>query len=179
MPKVGSSNEALYERATFVYTGSLWVPLKSDASGQLAVGLIADQAVESDGHGYYNAGWRANPLTLGYSGPVRVAVTVSSAPAGDNLVASSAVPANTLWVIKAISAQDAQHAPTQIILQVYDGSTGYNLTAVVPTVANQLVTWTGAVVLVPGEVVRVYFAGVTLNDTINLKAIGDYITTNL
>jgi hypothetical protein len=46
MPKVGSGNEALYERALFVYTGSLWVPLKADASGQLAVGVIAGQSIE-------------------------------------------------------------------------------------------------------------------------------------
>jgi hypothetical protein len=46
MPKVGSSNEALLERALFGFDGTLWRPVKLDTSGNLVFTPLAGSSME-------------------------------------------------------------------------------------------------------------------------------------
>jgi hypothetical protein len=179
MPKVGSSNEALYERAMFVYTGSLWVPLKADASGQLAVGVIAGQALQANMAGYFGSAWQKQALLLGYAATVAEDATVSDAPAGANTINGATVPANEVWVIQAAACKDTTHAPTSNLITAVISSVTCPLQYDGAPTANHYIFWNGELTLAPGDNIRFFFSGVTLHDVLPCFYVGRKFYTNL
>jgi hypothetical protein len=169
MAKVGSSQELLAENANFVFTGSLWVPMKADASGQLAVGLIADQNAQARSYGYVAGAWQKNPLQLGYSAVSAAEVSDTDAPAGYNVMLSAAVPAGEIWDVRAAHALDVNSATTYVGLFGRIGGVDVYMLSTPTLAASVYYPWNGSMVLAEGDKIGVVFSGVTLHDALYLR----------
>jgi hypothetical protein len=179
MPQVGSNNEALYERAQYVYTGSLWVPMKADASGQLAVGLIAGQSVQANMAGYFGSAYQKQNMLLGYAGTISEDLGVADAAAGVVNRQGTTVPDGQVWVIQAVAARDSTHALTRFQVVATINSVQCYLLAPEAPPALTLYTWVGELCLAPGDNVSFNFVGVTLHDVLIATYGGRKFYTNL
>jgi hypothetical protein len=155
-----------------VTAGQVLVPLLVDANGSP---LVFSQA-----EGYFSGTYVKQPLIPGYLGKVQGQVLVGAAPAGTNVLAAPAVPANRAWVITNAHLQDATSAPTSLALDVGVGITNvkfYNNYG--SLVAGQYYGWTGWVLITAGDFLRGIIRGVTLNDSLDFQWYGYYFDTNL
>lgn len=168
MPLVGNNQEPLRETANFIYNGTLWVPMQSDASGYLEVVTPDLSDIEARGYGWINADWQKNPLAFGYSGDQSEEKSNLSAVAGNNLLSGTTVPSGEIWNIQAIGAINATSAIPEIDLQVsVNGITVTLLTKLTPA-AGEWVSWSSIVTLSEGDYVRARFVTCVLNDDIYL-----------
>ncbi len=202
MPKVGSSNEALYERAMFVYTGSLWVPLKADSSGQLAVGMIAGQSIEVTQatpadlnatvdiaanqsvdarlHGYITGQWKKAPIPFGPSSVKAEKVLNSNLAAGANTLSSTGVPAGKLEVITNIGFYYiGTVAGVVLSVNLTNNSILYSLFGQTPPVSALVYDRQGQWVLSQGDNITLAIAGATLHDAAGLIITGYVMDINV
>jgi hypothetical protein len=180
MPQVGENNEALASTAGYVYTGSLWVPLKADASGQLAVGMIADQNVQARAHGYFNAAWQKQPLQFGFGAALGQSVVSTDLAAGTNTFNLAAVDANTVFVVTNV-AMFYSGTVTNVYIEskLVISSTAYSIWLQKAPVSASWYDRQGWWILNAGDNLRFVVDGATLHDDFTGWITGFTFTTNL
>lgn len=135
MPKVGTSQEALYERAVFVYDGSLWRPLAANTSGQIVAALAAGSTIEVTQD---QAAQLLATVNIAASQTIQVTqATPANLQAAVNLNADQNVQARAYGYISAAwQKQPLQFGYGDTVALVYEntalpaGATTYNFAAV-------------------------------------------------
>jgi len=163
--------------------GYLVVPVGFNPSGDIrALELDADDAVlmaiksAAKGlvgpHGWIDGAWQKNPLLLGYSGPIGDQINENNAAAGFDALLASAVPAGEIWVVTSVSGRDVTTAITKIIIYFTRGTDSFFVAGVQSPAKDQFLTWSGQIVLIPGDELKVGFWGTVAGDDIEMTYSG-------
>lgn len=136
-----------------------------DLSGRLMVGS----------HGWIGGAWQKQPIHKGHSSILAQVKSNLSAAAGANTLSADAVPAGEIWTVEGINAYDANNAITGVAINIATGSVEVSILNVGALGASVAAIWYGAITLAPGDVIKAYFSGCTVNDDIFLRYRG-YIT---
>lgn len=172
MAQVGSSNEPLTETAGFAYTGSLWVPVSCDASGNLNVIAGAGSFADALNKGYVASAWQKDPIRFGYSDALKYTISNSNLAAGASTTDGSLVPTGEFWVITNLSINTISVTITRVDCRLVIDGTTLTIFNIVPPTTNVLNDRQGWWVIGPGDKasVRVYTA--TAGDDVYLYATG-------
>lgn len=132
-------------------------------------------------HGYVNAAWQKDPIRLGYSDVIRVAITNTSLPAGASSNDSAVVPAGEIWIITNITvAYSGTVAGVALATRIVDtGASSWMLWDQRGLTSGIFYDRQGWWVLKPGEKLRVDVTGATLNDDVYLRAVGTRVDIDL
>jgi hypothetical protein len=172
------------------WTGAAWTPLLVNASGQaIAVGKGTSEEVNAalltparalvGGHGYISGAWQKNPLSFGYSGQVAQQVANNDAPAGDNQLNGTAVPAGEIWVITFMSGFDIETNPTSVDLYAIIGGTGMPIAVQKLPGANVPFGIVCNIVLKQGDYAQCIMRGCALHNHIYFSYGGYKVAINL
>jgi hypothetical protein len=169
MAQVGSSNEPLTETAGFAYTGSLWVPVSCDASGNLNVIAGAGSFADALNKGYIGSAWQNDPLRMGYSSDVTEAVSELNAVGGTNVLYGTACPAGEIWNVQAISARNNTRAGTYWEIRAQVNSIWIFLAIDSAPAAGVSVMWSGNITLSQGDRLALVAVGCVAGDDLYLE----------
>ena len=128
------------------------------------------------GWGYDGSQWRALAMLWGYSDRYAEKEESEDASAGANYLVFSTVPSGEVWVVTNIATRDRDNAPSEVGLQLYDGTDAFVLASEPSPVANTWHAWSINVVLKAGDKIRAYYFGVTLDDHIEAQVVGYKMT---
>lgn len=168
MAQVGSSNEPLTETAGFAYTGSLWVPVSCDASGNLNVIAGAGSFADALNKGYIGSAWQNDPIRYGYSAVESEIVTDTNAGAGFQNLTGTTVPAGEIWVIENMFVTNVTRAFTYTSFRgIIDGNAIF-LHYSAGAAAGIPAFWGGRATLGPGDNTVVKIGNCTAGDTISM-----------
>jgi len=93
-------------------------------------------------------------------------------PAGGTVVKTmSAVPSNEIWILQQVSLRNVARG-ARMIAHIYDGTNEYDLIDQTTGGANYRAIWTGAVVMAPGDYIRLAFYSTTAGDDLYWQARG-------
>jgi len=146
--------------------------LNIDASKDLQVDVKTQGEKDRQLYGWDGSAWQKLGLLFGYY-DVYSEYIKHTASAGDNIVYSSIVPSDELWIINSTYARNVTKN-IDILFQIYDGSTYIRID-------NQTQTSTGfgvifrlynPIVIKPGERTATAFWGCNANDILELHLRG-------
>jgi hypothetical protein len=136
-------------------SSGLMVPVLVDASGRIGVESL----------GYISGAWQKNPLAFGLSAAVYRTWSSTTLAAGDNTLNDSAVPAGEVWVITNMAARYVgTFATVHLRLVIVNGGVGYVQFEIDPPHNDHIEGQQGWWVLFPGDNLRLFITGATLND---------------
>ncbi len=179
MAQVGNNNEPLHERALFVYTGSVWVPLKGDSDGNIISTLLDDQNVQARGYGWIAGAWQKQPINLGYSSDKSQTVTLVAPGGGNQTLDGDAVPSGEIWELQAIFGVNNTRATPFIRVGVIVNGVEIILNQIATPAQYFPTMWSGKLILSEDDIVRALFAGVTASDSLVLAYHAVVIDTDL
>ncbi len=171
--------------------GTSLLKVATNASGQLVVvGAGTGGAVEVvqdtpddllvGPHGYISAAWKRQPLQFGYGGVVEEDVRIESAAGGTNVLTTTAVPANRVHVVTALSLNNRTTAATTGSIELAsDGEfvgVGFPLTL---TLADRRYGIQALLVMEAGESLRGIIFGATGGDDLHFNHRGYFFDINL
>lgn len=119
-------------------------------------------------YGWIGGAWQKQPLLLGYSGDKTQNAT-ASASTGTNTLNGDSVPAGEIWIVQAISANEATNAPSSLELQVVVNGIAIPLFTETVFAAGKFSNWSGEVVLSEGDNVRAVYGGSTSGNALSLR----------
>jgi hypothetical protein len=172
LPVVGVTNVPLYERLIFGHDGSDYRVVKVDGSGNLVAAVLADQNIQAYAHGYVGAAWQKDAMRVGYSGTVSELKTDLNASAGNNTLASTAVPAGEIWTVQAIHAYNLNRAATTINIYATVGGIAVYLATGAPDAVSLMSHWSGAITLEENDTLSALFTGTVLDDDLYFGYLG-------
>lgn len=146
MAQVGSNNEPLHERAQFVYTGSLWVPMLADANGQPRVVLPDETFVRN------------------FEGIVEEKLSDTALAAGNNTLTGTAVPTGEIHVITLVQFVYVGTGPTRVYIDVNGLATNIVIFNQESPASGQRYPYNCKVYAQAGDQLRANVQGATLND---------------
>lgn len=123
-------------------------------------------------HGWDGANWRKLPLLWGYSDIYGYQQTSVDVDEGFNSLVFPAVPAGEIWVINHFSADAVQGNPTSIELFATIEGSAIMLARELYLFANDLVKWTGSLVLKEGQYLTAWYWGCAAGDDLFAYAAG-------
>lgn len=170
--QVGNNNEVLKENANFVWTGSLWVPMSANASGQLNVVLPTVEAVESRVHGYINSAWQNNPIIWGISDTLNERVDDSSTPAGTHQIYTTTVPEGEIHRFTYISYYLASTTINNIVLIFWTNGTSLPFYSTTTLLNGIWVSQVADISLKEDDKISLYCQNCTAGDAMSLVVLG-------
>lgn len=135
-----------------------------DASDRILLAFESAEAGLVGINGQVGGFWRKQPLLPGYSGTLSVIASNLSVPAGDSALSSAAVPAGEIHIIQAIDIWATSPSFTRLSIAMTQGGNTVTIANFAAPVTNIHYTWTGQLILSPGEYIRYQIFGATLND---------------
>lgn len=108
----------------------------------------------------------------GYTGIVREQKKDLSASADEDTLETTAVPANTVYVLDRITAWDQNNALTDLAIEINSSGSLFLLDWKLSLSAAQKVTIEKKILLGPAETIKAFFYGTVANDDIYLEILG-------
>ena len=98
--------------------------------------------------------------------------TNTSAAAGLNTYDFATVPAGEVWMIYGGAAWDVNTKITNIEIAIARGGSYYAVCRYAPSAAQDALAILNSFIMVPGDFIRMYWGGCTLNDDIHGRLVG-------
>ena len=107
-----------------------------------------------------------------------LAALTSGNPSGDNgYIESPAVPAGQVWVVTAITVEDASRGLTAVIFDSRHDGVSYPFAAVYRAIAqSEFVSWSGHLYLDEGDTIWAYMTGCQAGDECWMRCLGYRMT---
>ncbi len=135
-----------------------------EAGGNLASAVTALQLIDDFALG-------TNKI-FAYNDRYSERLTIASAPEANNFLPFTAVPAGEIWILQGLAGIDYSNIPGDIVLQVYDNSNAIVLKEWYPLTSAIWYSWTGEIVMKPGDNAYVIIYGATVGDGLFAHAWG-------
>ena len=133
---------------------------------------------QGGGWGYDGSQWRALAMLWGYSDTYVEREAEVDADVGTNTFNFSTVPAGEVWVVTNFAFRNQDNVCSAIVMQLYDGSTGYVIRYQGGPTGGVWDTYDVNVILKAGYNLRCIFYGCTADDYIEASAVGYKMTTD-
>jgi len=183
MPGITNPAEEYFKDGLWGWVSTAWKKLVATAGGALHIqfaGQEADVEVTQTAAadltpgvcGWDGNSWQKLPMLWGYSGVYAEVVSELTAVAPDDSINGTAVDPGEVWVVKGLSAQDANNAFTTLTLGFNHDGAWHWVKRQTTIAVGEIVVWDGEVILDAGDYVHASFAGVTANDDLYLYVWG-------
>jgi hypothetical protein len=152
--------------------------LEVDANGYLKVATAAAGNFLVGTHGYVNGAWQKNPILFGYSDGLWLFVYNYNLSAGTNILETSAVPANWIWVVTQVNLYYYGTSPSYMECMIIHSSTVYWLFRQARPVIGRFYDRQGWWILAYNDILRMIISGAVAGDTAILSATGFKVQLN-
>lgn len=161
MPGITNPAEEYFKDGIWAWATNTWEKL-------ISVGGLLHTAL----HGWDGAAWHKLPMVWGYTDRLFKETSSNTGAAGARSLSIIHNVVGEVWVLEQVAAQNANTAPTRIIIETTDGATGIPLVDGGVLTAGRWTTWHGRLTLKKDDVVNVLFVDCALDDTVFLRARG-------
>jgi hypothetical protein len=115
-------------------------------------------------YGFYSNQWRKLPFLFGVSSTFLQQFSLLNAPAGNTIASSTPVPASQIHILIFLSAADNTSPFGPMSFDITRSGFVHVFASFPTVVAAKFEVFTGNIVLMPGDFLRVSFNGVTAGD---------------